>query len=230
MNGDFMLISLIRAAILYVIVIAAMRILGKRQIGELQPAELVVTILLSEILVIPMQDNDVPLLNTIVPVLLIIGFEILVSVISLKSVKFRSLLQGNSLIVIRNGVLDQQQLKRLRFTTDDLLEALRKKDVFDISTVQYAVVETDGSMSVLLKSDYETVENKDLDIKTDESVFNSVVICDGKIIQSDFKECGMSYPELQKYLKKKHINPKQVMLMTMDKNGRTVIIDKDDKK
>lgn len=160
----FMLIALFRSAILYVFIILTVRIMGKRQIGELQPAELVVTIMLSEILVIPMQDSKIPLINTIIPVLLVVGLEILVSVLSLKSVKFRSALQGNSLLVIRNGVLDQAQLKRLRFSTDDLLEALRKKDVFDISKVQYAMVETDGTLSVLLKPEEENPTRADFKI------------------------------------------------------------------
>lgn len=224
-----MLISLFRAIILYVLIIISMRILGKRQIGELQPAELVVTILLSEILVIPMQDTSVALIDTLIPVFLIVGFEIIVSVISLKSVKFRSLIQGNSLIIIRNGILDQKQMKRLRFTIDDLLEALRKKDVFDISNVQYAIVETDGTLSVLLKSDYEAVKKKDIKIKAAESSFNSVVISDGKIIQSDFKECGMTPDKLNQILKKKKIDVKKVMLMTLDKDGKATIIDKDEK-
>ena len=146
-----MLVTLLRTIILYILVLITIRVLGKRQVGELQPADLVLTILLSEILVIPMQDPEIPLVHTFIPVLLLIGFEIVISVISLKSLRFRTLLQGNSLIVIRNGVVDQKQLQRLRFTVDDLLEALRKKDVFDITTVQYAIVETDGTLSVLLK-------------------------------------------------------------------------------
>ncbi len=229
-SGDFMLISFLRAIILYIAVLIVMRLLGKRQIGELQPAELVVTILLSEILVIPMQDTSLALIDTVIPVLLLVGFEIIISVICLKSIRFRSLLQGNSLIVIRNGILDQNQLKRLRFTTDDLLEALRKKDVFDISTVQYAVVETDGTLSVMLKAEYEPVKIKDTNITAEENAFPSVVISDGKIIQSDFKECGMNYPKLQKIMKKNKIKVKEVMLMTLDKKGKITLIKKDEKK
>ena len=153
-----MLINFARTVILYIVIIVSMRILGKRQIGELQPAELVITILLSEILAIPMQDTSLPLMNTIIPVLLLVGFEIIISILNLKSVKFRSAMQGNPLIVIREGKIDQKQLKELRFTTDDLLEELRKKDIFDISEVWYAIVETDGTLSVMLKADEENVK------------------------------------------------------------------------
>lgn len=222
-----MIITLLRTIILYILVICTMRILGKRQIGQLQPAELVVTILLSEIMVIPMQDTQIPLINTIIPVLLLVGFEILVSFFSMKSIKLRSVLQGNSLIVIRNGVIDQKQLKRLRFTIDDLLEALRKKDVFDISEVMYAIVETDGTLSVMLKPEKEFAAKEDLGLKTDNKGLQCVVISDGRIIQSDFKDCGMSMSKLNKIINKNNITVKDIMLMTIDKNGNMNVIKRD---
>ena len=116
-----MFITLIRTSVLYIFVIAIMRMMGKRQIGELQPTELVVTLLLSEIIAIPMQDNDISLVSAIVPVLVLVGFEILISVISLKSVKIRSIMQGNSIIIIRDGKLDLKKIKELRYTIDDIL-------------------------------------------------------------------------------------------------------------
>lgn len=220
-----MLITLCRTVILYILVLLTFRILGKRQVGELQPADLVITLLLSEILVIPMQDTQIPLINTFIPVLVLIGLEILISVISIKSIKFRNLLQGNSLIVIRNGVLDQKQLKRLRFTVDDLMEALRKKDVFDIAEVQYAIVETDGTLSILLKPPYRAPQA--LHAQEEDNGIPCVVISDGRIIQSDFKECGMSPKKLQNLLTSKKIEVKNIMLMTVDKSGNTNIIKKD---
>lgn len=222
-----MLITLIRTVILYVLVICTMRILGKRQIGQLQPAELVVTILLSEIMVIPMQDTQIPLINTIIPVLLLTGFEILVSFFNMKSIKLRSLLQGNSLVVIRNGQIDQAQLKRLRFTIDDLLEALRKKDVFDLADVLYAIVETDGTLSVLLKPKSLPPTRKDLDVPPPQSGLQCVVVSDGRIIQSDFKDCGMNMPKLKKIIDKQNIHVRDIMLMTIDQNGKMNIVKKD---
>ena len=222
-----MIITLIRTIILYILVICTMRILGKRQIGQLQPAELVVTILLSEIMVIPMQDTQIPLVNTIIPVLLLVGFEILVSFFSMKSIKLRSILQGNSLIIIRNGIIDQKQLKRLRFTIDDLLEALRKKDVFDISEVMYAIVETDGTLSVMLNPEKNYASKEDLQITVKEKGLQCVVISDGRIIQSDFKDCGMNMPKLKKILNQNKIVVKDIMLMTIDKNGNMNVIKRD---
>lgn len=221
-----MLVTLLRTIILYILVLITIRVLGKRQVGELQPADLVLTILLSEILVIPMQDPEIPLVHTFIPVLLLIGFEIVISVISLKSLRFRTLLQGNSLIVIRNGVVDQKQLQRLRFTVDDLLEALRKKDVFDITTVQYAIVETDGTLSVLLKPENKVPTAGELQVQLPDNGMPTVIISDGKVVETDFKECNMTSEKMKKLIQKKHIDVKNVLLMTMDKKGNTHMIKK----
>ncbi len=223
-----MLIGLLRAIILYIAIIIIMRILGKRQIGELQPTELVITILISEILAIPMQDTKLPLLNTFIPVFLLVGFEILVSVISLKSIKFRSLLQGNSITVIKEGKLDLTQLKNLRFSVDDLLEELRKKNIFDISTVQSAVVETNGTLSVLLKSDYDTVRKNDLNIKAPENTYPAVVISDGRIINKNLRQCNTDIKSFNEFLTNRNINVKDIILMTLDTDGKIYTIRKDD--
>ena len=163
--------------------------MGKRQLGELQPTELVITILLSEIAAIPMQDNALPLGNSIVAVLLLVALEVINSVVVLKSSKCRSFLQGNSLVVIRDGVVDQKQLKRLRFTMDDLFDQLRQKDVFDISDVRYAIVETNGQLSVMLKPEKETVTAEMADIPNETKGLLCMVINDGKFLKRSFKEC-----------------------------------------
>lgn len=222
-----MLINFARTVILYIVIIASMRILGKRQIGELQPAELVITILLSEILAIPMQDTSLPLMNTVIPVLLLVGFEIIVSILNLKSVKFRSTMQGNPITVIRKGELDQKQLKELRFTTDDLLEELRKKDIFDISEVWYAIVETDGTLSVMLKAENENVKIKDTGIKKSEAVYKSVVISDGSLIEKNLSQCNTTKAKVERLLRKKNLDIGNVLLMTMDENEKYEIIERD---
>lgn len=224
-----MLITLLRTVILYILVLITFRILGKRQVGELQPADLVITLLLSEILVIPMQDTQIPLINTFIPVLLLIGFEVLISVCSIKSIRLRTLLQGNSIIVIRDGKLDQKQLKLLRFTVDDLLEALRKKDVFDISEVQYAIVETDGTLSVLLKPEARAPKAKALSATEEDSGIPCVVISDGHILESEFKECNMTTEKLHALLRKKNIQKESVLLMTLDKKGNMHLIERGQK-
>ncbi len=222
-----MLISLLRAVVIYFLILAVMRILGKRQIGDLQPSELVITILLSEIFAIPMQDTKIPLLETIVPVFLLTGLEIVSSVISVKSVKFRKLIDGNSILVINNGSLDQKQLKKLRYTVDDLLEALRKKDVFDISTVQYAIIETDGTLSVCLKAKESTVKNKNLNITTAENTLPVVVVSDGRLIKENMKIIGCDEKQLASVIKKENTKAEDIFIMLMDINKKPVIIKRD---
>ena len=145
-----MAINFIRAIIIYVVIIIAVRLMGKRQVGELKPHELVITILISAIAVIPLEENSMPLANCLVPILLFVSLEIIMSVISMKSLWFRNLLQGRPIFIIRQGKLDQKKLKQLRLTMDDVVDALRQKDVFDISQVEDAVIETNGSLSVYI--------------------------------------------------------------------------------
>lgn len=222
-------ITLIRAAILYIFVILMVKLMGKRQIGQLQPAEFVITILISEIVTVPMQDNSLPLLSSIIAVLLLVSLEILLSAASLKFIKLRTAVEGNSIIVIRDGTIDQQQLKRLRLTIDDLTEALRQKDVFDISDVQYAIVETNGSLSVLLKPEKQTVTAEMLNINPPNCGMACTVISDGEIKKAAFKECNLTEEELLKIIKKKSLKVEDIMLMTADKNGKTNIVRRDPK-
>lgn len=222
-----MLVFVFRVIVIYLLILVTMRLLGKRQIGEMQPAELVVTFLLSEIFSIPMQDISIPLSSMIVPVLLIVSFEMLTSVISMKSIKFRQLLQGNSIILIKDGKLDQKQLKQLRMTTDDLLEALRKKNVFDISTVRYAVVETDGTLSVMLRAGETAVKIKDLGKSVTEVQMPYVVISDGRVIKKNMQLCGCDDRRLNKILKKNGVRADEVMILTLDGDGNTVLIKKE---
>ena len=223
-----MFVTLIRTVILYVFAIASIRIMGKRQIGELQPSDLVVTLLISQIISIPIQDTDIPLVNTIIPILLLVGFEILTSVFNMKSIKFRSFMQGHPVVIISDGKLNQKLLKELRFTVDDLLESLRQKDVFDISQVQYAIVETNGQISVLLKPEYDTVTRDDLSLESEPQGYKCPVIIDGKIVTQDFKICNMNNNKVEKILKKEKIQIKDIMLMTVDAVGNHTIIRKDE--
>lgn len=223
-----MLTSFFRTVILLIIIVFAVRIMGKRQIGQLQPAELVVTILLSEIAATPMQDNDIPMLNSVVAILVLVSLEIIMSVLSLKSIKIRALLQGNSVILVRDGKIDSKQMKRLRFTLDDLLEALRQKDVFDISDVQYAVAETDGSLSVLLKPGKRTVTAQDMNIKNPDGGLPFVIVMDGKVIRSEFSSTLMNDKKIEKIIRNTGLDIKDIFLLVVDRNGKTTVVRKDD--
>lgn len=223
-----MFVTLIRTVILYVFAIISIRVMGKRQIGELQPSDLVVTLLISQIISIPIQDTDIPLVNTIIPILLLVGFEIITSALNMKSIKFRSLMQGHPVVIINDGNLDQKLLKDLRFTVDDLLESLRQKDVFDISQVQYAIVETNGQLSVLLKPENDTVTREDLDLSPAPQGYKCPVVIDGKIVENDFEICNTSTEKINKIIKKEELQIKEILLMTVDSVGNHTIIRKDD--
>ncbi len=224
-----MFVTLIRTVILYVFAIVSVRVMGKRQIGELQPADLVITLLISQIISIPIQDTDIPLVNTIIPILLLVGFEILTSVLNMKSIKFRTFIQGNPVVIINDGVLNQKLLTELRFTVDDLLESLRQKDVFDISQVQYAIVETNGQLSVLLKAENDTVTRDDLKLEPDPQGYKCPVVIDGKIVEQDFDICNTSTKEIVKIAKKEKLQISEILLMTVDAVGNHTVIRKDNK-
>ena len=222
-----MLNSFIRTVILLVTVITALRIMGKRQIAQLQPAELVVTILLSQIAATPMQDNDIPMVNTFISILVLVGIEIIISAVSIKNGKIRELLQGNSVILIRDGVIDQVAMKRLRYTLDDVLETLRQKDVFSVGDVQYAIAETNGNISVLLKPDKRTVSVGDMNITVVNTGLECAVVMDGKIISGMLSENGLTEQKLLNIIKKQGMTVEDIFLLTYDKAGRTVLIRKE---
>ncbi len=140
---------IVQTVIIYIIVVFGLRIMGKRQIAELEPSELVITLMVSEIATIPLQDESKGFIDAFVPVATLVIFEIIVSFIDLKSEKFRNLTQGKSVIIIHNGKVSISELRKLRYSMEDVWEALRKEGIFDLNDVQYAVAETDGTISVL---------------------------------------------------------------------------------
>lgn len=221
-----MSITLIRAVIIYITVIIAMRIMGKRQIGELKPHELVITVLVSQVASIPLEDNSMPLANMFVPILIFVSFEIIVSVISMKSLSFRNLIQGRPMFVIKDGKINEKQMKRLRFTIDDLIDAIRQKDVFDISTVQDAVIETNGSISVLQKAEEAPVTPKQLKLSVDENSTPVAIVIDGKPVTEYFSTEKIKNSKIELVLNNEKREIKDIMLLTIDENGNTYIIPK----
>ncbi len=219
-----MLNTIIRVVILYLFVSIAIRIMGKRNIGELQPTELVITLLLSEFAAIPIEDNSVPLINSLIPVMILISLEIINSVISMKSIKFRNISDGNAVLIIKDGKLDQQQLRNLRFTVDDVLSALRQKDVFDINEVAYAIIETNGTLSVLLKPQFQNATKQDVKVKTKNDGYTCPVIIDGVVLKKNLDVLEINKEDIEKILEKKKVHKKQILLMNIDKNKNAEII------
>lgn len=214
-----MITTLCRAVILYVTVVLAMRLMGKRQIGEMQPTELVVTILLSEVAAIPLQDTDIPLITSIASVLLLVSLSIFTSMLTLHNAKCREIFEGHPAIVVRSGKPDFKKMKELRMTAHDLLSALRQKDVFELSAVKYAIVETNGTISVLLEDDNQPLCQGQVPVKKEKGDLEHLIICDGVILHKTMTDVGLKQADLFDYLKKNHLKPKQVMLLTYGANG-----------
>lgn len=218
---------LIKGLIIYIVVAIAIRFMGKRQIGELQPGELVITIVLSQIATMPLQDKEFPMLSGITLVFLFVTLELLSSFLAMKFRPYRTIMQGHSVLIIKDGKLLQKNLAMIRYSTDDLIEALRLKDVFDISDVLYAYIETNGSVSVKLKKKADYVTAQDLDMNISDDALPCLVVSDGKVIKRDFALCNMTAEKLDKILSKKNIEVSEIFLMTADKQGNTYIVRKE---
>ncbi len=219
-----MISTIIRTFITYCTVSVCVRLMGKRQLGQLQPGELVITILISEIAAMPIGDNNIPLLNSMIPLLLLVSFEIINSLIDRKFVKLRYLSEGKPITIIRNGELLQNELKALRFTVNDVLSGLRQKDVFDIDEVEYAIVETNGTLSVLLKPESRNVTLKNLGKSEKDQGLPCAVVIDGKIIGSAFKDCFVTQKEVESRIRRETDDIRNILLMTVDRNKKYNII------
>lgn len=224
-----MIISAIRTVLLYAVIIFAVRMMGKRQISELQTSELVVTLLISNIASIPMQDTDQSMLSGLIPILVLLVCEIVISFFMLKKASFRRLICGKPIVVINDGKIDQEQMRRLRMSTEDLYEQLRQKDVFNIEDISFAVMETNGNLSVLKKPENETVTAKQMGIKTTDKGLQTVVISDGEIAYSSLEFCGLDKEWLFNVLSNEHILLNEVFIMTADKRRTYQIIKKEGK-
>lgn len=225
-----MVITLLRTLMLYIFVTIGIRLMGKRQIGDMQPNELVVTLLISEIAAIPLQDITQPIINGVIAIFVLVVIEILLSVLSMKSNFFRKLLSGQSVIIIENGKINEQAMRKVRLTLIDLVELLRAQAVFDIDTVAYAILEVNGSLSVLLKNSEQPPTKKDMNIKAQADSLMLPVIADGKIIPEALKNGNIKATELNRILKSKHLSESDVFLMMLDSDGNHRTVTREDSK
>ena len=204
-----MSLVIIRAFIIYVFVIIAIRIMGKRQVGELKPHELVITFLISSTATIPLQDNNMPLLNCIIPVLLFVSLEIIVAILSIKS-----------------GKIDEKKLRQLRFTVDDLCDALRQQGYWDIAEVQNAVIETNGSISAENWEKYKPLTPDNVKISVDDKGLHTAIVIDGKPVEEYFKNKNIKQSEIELLLKTNGKQANKLLLMTVDDNGNVYTVRK----
>lgn len=215
-----MIVSLWRTAIVYALLLIAMRLLGKRQLGELELSELVVTVLVADISVRPILETNLPLWESLTPLAILFGFEYAISVLSLKSVRLRTLLFGKPSILIRDGHVVQTEMRRNRFTLDELMQELRNQGVQDPGTVETAVLETSGMLNLLLKPESAPVTPKQLGLSISEPGYYTILINDGRTLSENLRRMGKDERWLEKAVKARGANAaRDVYLFLMNDAG-----------
>ena len=220
-----------RTLILYFILMVGLRLMGKRQIGELEPSELVLTLIISDLAAVPMQDFGIPLVNGVFPIVTLLCVSMLLSFFSLKSIRFRGLICGYPTVIIRDGKVLQRSMARNRFTVDELLEQLRSQGYSDLTAVKYAVLETSGQVSVLPYTKDSPVTPQVMNMTVQDDVTLPVlVINDGHIMSENLSASGYDAVWLDKQLKERRLtSPRQVFLMTVDEAGTVTCVAKEAK-
>ncbi len=214
------MLLIIRTAILYAVTMVSMRVMGKRQIGQLQPFELVVILIISEMATMGVQSNGTPLLNSLLPIITITVLQIAIALINLKSESFRLLVCGKPSFVIRNGEILEEQMRRLRLNTNDLLEQLRAKGYFNVAEVEFALMETNGQLSVMPRADKRPVQPADLALQIQHETPALTLIIDGKVQEKHLQNLGHDQHWLQKKLVAYSISsPADVFFMSIDNLG-----------
>ena len=225
-----MAIVIIRTIILFLCILVAMRIMGKRQLGELELSELVVAVLISNIAAHPLQDIGIPLLNGVIPIAVLLSCELLISWLSLKSGRIRYLLFGKPSMLIDHGRISQREMKKNRFSLDELSEALRKKGITDISAVRQAILETDGTLNVLPYANCSPVTPAQLKLNTEDRGLPVTLISDGKVENANLRILGKDDRWLENKLRESGpLKPQQVYLMTIDALGGIYLQEKEER-
>ena len=219
-----------RTVILYFILMVGLRLMGKRQIGELEPSELVLTLIISDLAAVPMQDFGIPLVNGLFPIITLLCLSMLLSFFSLKSIRFRGLVCGHPTVIVREGKVLQQNMARNRFTVDELFEQLRCQGYSDLSVVKYAILETSGQVSILAytKDSPVTPQTLNYDVQ-DDVTLPVLLINDGHVLSHNLEGSGYDQNWLDKQLKSRRLtSPRQVFLMTVDEAGAVVCVAKEE--
>ena len=215
-----MLITFIRSIILYIIVLIVMRLMGKREIGQLQPFELAISIMIADLATIPMTEIGIPIFNGIIPILGLLFMHLIISISNLKSTKIREIICGKPRILIYRGKIDEKALKKERFTINELQEKLRGNGVVNLGDVEYAILETSGDVTVIQKPDKRTTIPADFNIMPEYEGIPYDLIIDGKIMKKNLKAIGKNYVWLDKQVKKFGIKPEEALIVTLDGKGQ----------
>ena len=211
-----------RTVILYLLLMIGLRLMGKRQIGELEPSERVLTLIISDLAAVPMQDFGIPLVNGVFPIVILLCLSMVLSFINLKSVRFRAILCGKPAIIIQNGRLVQQAMNKTRLTIDELYEQLRGQGITDLKSVKYAILETNGKISALLYTSESPVTPKVLGTQVkDDTLLPILLINDGRVMTDNLRASGRDMAWLDGQLKVRGLSsPREVFFLTVDESGR----------
>ena len=222
-----MLTIIVRAIVIYILVLFVFRLMGKRQIGQMQPFELVLTLIIADLATIPMAELSVPVLHGIVPLLTLVVVHYFLTLISRNSTKFSNFISGKPVIVINPKGIDEKALRSLNITVDDLFEAIRGTGYFNLEEVQYAIMETNGTVNVLPKSDFSPVVNKDLKLKLEENSIPVTLVSEGKILKNNVNLAGVDKNFIEKFMKKAGIEKiSKILVLTLNKSGTVYIQEK----
>ena len=215
-----MLITFIRSIILYIVVLIVMRLMGKREIGQLQPFELAISIMIADLATIPMAEIGIPIFNGIIPILGLLFMHLIISMLNLKSTKAREIISGKPRILIYRGKIDEKALKKERFTINELQEKLRGNGVVNIGDVEYAILETSGDVTVIQKPEKRNTIPEDFNITPDYEGIPYDLVTDGKIMDKNLKTIGRDRKWLTKQVEKFGIKPEEALIVTFDGKGQ----------
>ena len=224
-----MLIIFIRSILLYIIVLIVMRLMGKREIGQLQPFELAISIMIADLASTPMADTGIPLTNGIIPILALLVMHLVISILNIKSIKARQILCGKPSILIYRGKINEKNLKKERFTVNELEERLRGNNIVNIGDVEYAILETSGQITVIQKPNKRTTIPEDFGIEPEYEGIAYDLIVDGKVMYENLKILKKDYDWLKKQVNKFGILPEQALLVTIDGKGNFFCQKKEEK-
>ena len=226
-----MFVVFFRTLIIYFVIIVCLRIMGKRQLGELQPSEFVIAILISNIATLSIEDTDIPLMGAVVPIITLMSAEVILSYVTLKNSKAQVIVTGNPVVIIRNGNIDQQSMRDLRFSIEDLMSQLRINGIFDINEVAWAIVETNGALTVYPKADDRPLTPKSFrDPKSQTDTPPMVLISDGVLCSKTLAACNLTEKWFSGVLEKENLSEKDIFLMTCDPTAKYSIVKKELKK
>lgn len=215
-----MLITFFRAIVLYIIVLVVMRLMGKREIGQLQPFELAISIMIADLASIPMTEIGIPITNGIIPILGLLIMHLIISIINMKSIKAREIICGKPRILIYRGKIDEKALIKERFTINELEERLRGNNIMNLGDIEYAILETSGQVTVIPKPEKRNVIAEDLNITPEYEGIPYDLVVDGKVMNKNLKKIGKDYNWLKKEVKKFNMNPEEALIVTYDGKGQ----------